>query len=357
MKKAQDRHLDLYSDYLISSSRLVTATGFSALCEGAVSHDQITKSLIGAAKTSMDLWKMVKSTLRKIETKKGIILFDDSIEHKPYTDESDIVNWHYDHTSGKSVKGIQFLTPLYYEPDSEFSIPVGFEFVKKEVKYSDLKTRKEMRKSSKTKNEIYRELLQTCVQNNIQFSYVLNDIWFGSADNMNFVKLTLKKDFVMPLKSNRKLSFTKPVGKKHPYLSIESVDFKENKPQEIYLEGVDFPLLLVKQVFKNKDDSEGILYLVTSDLSLDYDAITILYQKRWKIEEYHKSMKQNASLEKSPTQTFNSQTNHFFAALWAYFKLELMKVKTKLNHFALKSKIYMAGLRAAHKHLKTFSLA
>ena len=160
----------------------------------------------------------------------------------------------------------------------------------------------------------------------------------------------------MPLKSNRKLSFTKPVSKKHLYQSIESVDLSEKSPRTIYLEGVHFPLLLVKQVFKNKDNSEGILYLVTSDLNLDWDQMTTLYQKRWKIEEYHKSMKQNASLEKSPTQTFNSQTNHFFAALWAYFKLELLKIKTRLNHFALKSQIYMAGLMAAHKHLQTLTL-
>lgn len=36
----------------------------------------------------------------------------------------------------------------------------------------------------------------------------------------------------------------------------------------IYLESVDFPLLLVKQVFTNGDGSVGILYLVTSDFKL-----------------------------------------------------------------------------------------
>jgi hypothetical protein len=58
------------------------------------------------------------------------------------------------------------------------------------------------------------------------------------------------------------------------------------------------------------------------------------------VEPYHKSLKQNASLEKSPTQTVTTQTNHFFAALCGYIKLELLKSNTKLNHFALKSKLY-----------------
>jgi hypothetical protein len=37
------------------------------------------------------------------------------------------------------------------------------------------------------------------------------------------------------------------------------------------------------------------------------------YRKRWNVEPYHKSLKQNASLEKSPTHTVVTQTNHFFA--------------------------------------------
>ena len=95
--------------------------------------------------------------------------------------------------------------------------------------------------------------------------------------------------------------------------------------REVYLEQVDFPLLLVKQVFENEDGSVGLQYLVTSDTTLSYDDITTLYQKRWNVEPYHKSLKQNASLEKSPTQTVRTQTNHFFAALCGYIKLELLK--------------------------------
>jgi hypothetical protein len=40
------------------------------------------------------------------------------------------------------------------------------------------------------------DLLQQAVKNKIPFRYVLNDIWYASAENMNFVKLTLKKEFV-----------------------------------------------------------------------------------------------------------------------------------------------------------------
>jgi hypothetical protein len=42
----QDKSLDLYTDYLISSFSRVTATGLARLLDGQVSHDQITLSRV-----------------------------------------------------------------------------------------------------------------------------------------------------------------------------------------------------------------------------------------------------------------------------------------------------------------------
>ena len=46
---------------------------------------------------------------------------------------------------------------------------------------------------------------------------------------------------------------------------MDTVDFTEGKPVVGWIAGVDFPVLLFRQVFKNKDGSTGILYLVCSD--------------------------------------------------------------------------------------------
>jgi len=62
-------------------------------------------------------------------------------------------------------------------------------------------------------------------------------------------------------------------------------------------------LTLVKQVFANADGSTVIQYLVSSNTALTADQIMSIYRTRWTVEPYHKSLKQNASLEKSPTQT------------------------------------------------------
>jgi hypothetical protein len=231
-------------------------------------------------------------------------------------------------------------------------LPVAFEIVYKTEKYIDKKTGKEKRRSKISKNEHARNMLRAVHKNKISFKYVLTDIWFASAENMRFVKLDLKKDFIMALKSNRNVALSEEDKSKGKYQRIDQLEIPESTIQTIYLEGVPFPLHLVRQVFTNKDGSTGVRYLVTSDLTLSADQIIAIYQKRWKVEEYHRSLKQNASLAKSPTRTETTQTNHFVAALWAFVKIELLKVQTKKNHYQLKSQLYFSALQVAFDELQ-----
>jgi hypothetical protein len=47
-----------------------------------------------------------------------------------------------------------------------------------------------------------------------------------------------------------------------------------------------------------------------------------------------------------------TQTNHLFASFCGYIKLELLKVSTTLNHFAVKSQLYLGALQAAFAALR-----
>jgi hypothetical protein len=342
--------LDLYADYLISSFGPTTATGLSRLLQAGISHDRITRFLSGQTMTSAHLWQMVKPLVRQVQKSDAVLIIDDSIEEKPYTDENELVCWHYNHSKESLVKGINFLTTLYQTGD--VSLPVAFALVTKPLTVIDKKTGKPKKKSEVTKNEHYRAMLQACADNQIPFRFVLNDVWFSAAENMNFIKLDLKKDFIMPLKSNRKVATSLEDKRHRLYQAVETLSLEPGALQEVHLEGVSFPLLLVKQVFTNKDGSQGILYLVTSDLTLLYEQVTTLYQKRWKVEEFHKSLKQNASLAKSPTRRVVTQRNHFFCCLCAFVKLESLKMQSCLNHFALKSKLYVSALQSAFGHLQ-----
>lgn len=345
--------LDLYTDYLISSTSLATATGFSRLMNGEISHDKVTRMLSGSCYDSAYLWKRVKPLVQEItsSTDKVVLCFDDSIEEKRYTDENELIGWHFDHTFNRSVKGVNFLTALVHTQG--MSLPCAVEFVKKDLWVTDAKTGKKRRKSSRTKNELYREMVRTC-DRNMHIDYVVNDSWFSSEENMRMVKAELQVDFVMAVKSNRTVALCKPDKEENKYAGIESLGL-EQQPVEIWLKGLDFPLLLVKQVFKNEDDTVGELYLVTSDLNLTYAQMTTIYQKRWNVEVYHKSIKSNASFAKSPTKTVQTQANHFMLSILAFVKLEWLKARSGMNHFAMKSRIYLAGIKAANEELLRIS--
>ena len=98
--------LELYTDYLISGSGFATATGLSEMLDGEMSHDKVTRFLSEREYTSKDLWREVKSTVRKIEREDGVLIFDDTIQEKAWTDENEVMCWHFDHCKGRSVKGI-----------------------------------------------------------------------------------------------------------------------------------------------------------------------------------------------------------------------------------------------------------
>ncbi|MCL1128074.1 transposase, partial [Shewanella surugensis] len=127
---------------------------------------------------SKDLWQQVKSTVRNVERNDGVLIFDDTIQEKAWTDENELMCWHYDHCSGsgRNVKGVNLLNALYHS--GEMSIPVAFELVKKPFQYSVLKTRKVKRKSEITKNEMMRQMIETCISNDLKFLFILMDSWF-----------------------------------------------------------------------------------------------------------------------------------------------------------------------------------
>ena len=82
-----DSTLDIYTDYLICQNKHATSTGLADLLCGEVSHDKFTRFLNGTALGSQDLWSYIKGEVRKNEKPKGgVLILDDSIEEKPYTD-------------------------------------------------------------------------------------------------------------------------------------------------------------------------------------------------------------------------------------------------------------------------------
>ncbi len=338
-------------DYLISSTQLATCTGLSRVLEGVISHDKFTRLLSKGNFDSKSLWKQGKVKAQEISQSQylKVLSIDDSIMAKPHTKENALNCWHFDHCSGRSIKGVQFLTALFNTQD--INVPVMVELIKKETFTINKKTGKQKRKSKISKNELFRSMIsQSCSQ--LHIDYVLADSWFSSSLNFKHI-VANGLNFIIALKSNRLVALSEDDKQKGKWVNIKSLNL-EQVSKEVWLKGIDFPLSLTRQVFKNGDDVAN-LYLISSDLSLSFKQITTIYKKRWTVEQYHKEVKQITSFGKSPTKTVKTQSNHFYLSIMAYSKVEILKIRTKSNAFALKDRIYYNALKQAMKQINELS--
>ena len=62
--------LDLYTDYLLSSTGPTTATGLSRLMDGTLSHDRVTRWLSQAAYGPAEVWRQAKTLIRQAEARR-----------------------------------------------------------------------------------------------------------------------------------------------------------------------------------------------------------------------------------------------------------------------------------------------
>ncbi len=117
----------------------------SVVLDKQISHDKITRLLSSGYISSRRLWAEVRAVCEEIQQDDAVLIIDDSVEAKPYTVCNDLIQWHFDHTEGRSVKGVNFISAIYHS--WEMSLPVGVSFIKKDTVYKDSKG-KEKRKSS-----------------------------------------------------------------------------------------------------------------------------------------------------------------------------------------------------------------
>src|SRR5215210_2653068 len=197
---------NVYVDYLLSTNGHISATDLSAVLEGRYSHDQITRLLSSGEVDDKTLYLKEKSFIKKKGTK-GVVTvsIDDSIQMKPYSEINGLVGWHYDHTEGWCVKGINFVSALW--SDEEASVPLSVEMVEKELRWNKKKGRKEW-KVVKSKNEMFRGMAWRLSRSR-QVDYVLADSWYSSKENMNYLVEECEVDFVMALKCNRLVARSK----------------------------------------------------------------------------------------------------------------------------------------------------
>jgi Transposase DDE domain len=162
----------------------------------------------------------------------------------------------------------------------------------------------------------------------------------------------MNRHFIMPLKENHKVALSLEDHNKGKHQSIKSLGLEEGQTSCVYLKGMDSPLIITKQVFKNENSIKGTLYLVTNDLMTDASYIKGYYQRRWKVEEFYESVKSNTGYSKSPAHTTRTQTNHLYLSMIAFVKLEAIKINTKKNHFVIESILVINAMKVSMRKLQ-----
>lgn len=352
-----DCTLDLYTDYLISSTGQASATGLSALHDGALSHDKVTRFLASTYLDSRELWLAAKPLVRRAEANRAaadfaVLIVDDCIAEKPHTDPNALIATYWDHSQQRYVRGLNFLTLFYHL--APVAVPLAVVLIEKTEPAPPSATGAARFKSPTTKNEHLRQLLRVA-QQQVAYRYLLGDSWYASAENINFVVQDLKRQCLFALECSRTVALSEQGRAKGEFIRLDALDFANEQPLRVFLRSVPAAVVVSKHLFTNKDGSNGTLYLLSSDTSLTKAEILAIYQRRWKVEEYHKSLKQNTSLTKSPTKSLVGQANHFFASMLAYIKLEGLKLKHQVGHFRLKAQLYLVGLKAMNQQLQSLA--
>lgn len=184
-----------------------------------------------------------------------MLVVDDSILEKAHTDANALLCTHYDHRLGRSVKGLNFVSLLYVA--GPVSVPVTVELVQKTKAVTDPKMHKVSDKSPLTKNEMLRAQLRVA-QQQVAYRYLPADSWYASAENMALVR-ELGHAFILALPTSRTVALSEAARQQGVFQALDTVAFPDGQSVRVWLRGTAEAVLVVRQVFPNKDGSQGVL--------------------------------------------------------------------------------------------------
>ena len=278
---------------MISSPPSYTMTYLSEILE--ISHDKLKRFLEEKDYDYLELAKRDKS-------KTEILLIDDTVLDKRYSKKIEIAKHQWNNCEKKVMEGIGITNAVAITVDGKVELE-DYRVYNKD-------------KDEKTKNDHFREMLANTYAKAVMF-----DSWYASKDNLIMLD-ELKKLFYAGIKSNR-IVFDKDGKKKK---------IPETKDGElINLKGINFKVRVFHRVSKHGD---GVRYFITNDLSISsYEEFIEKYSLRWKIEEFHREIKQLTGIERCQARLGIIQRNHITFCLLAWQAL-------KQKSYALKTTVY-----------------
>jgi putative transposase len=304
---------DLYCQFLLASQRNFTATQASDLT--SVSHDRVTRWLTSVKLTPNILWEHVE---KFVEKKGGVMVVDDSVIAKQYSrsHELPLLSYQYSGAYHKVIQGIGLVNLVVVGKDNT-CMPVDYRIFSKKI-------------DGKTKHMHVQEMITLALHRGIHPSIVTFDTWYGAITTLKFLERN-KLIWVTALKKNR-------IVDHHEHLSDKQIP-KEGLVVHLKAYG------MIK-VFKTFSQAKGeVEYLATNKLDMNLLDIKTVAAQRWKIEEYHRGLKQTTGIEKCQARNQKSQRNHIFCSIISFIALEMKRRRTEVSWYKTKTAIIQHAMR------------
>lgn len=318
MNKAKCEAED-YIQFLIAAQKTFSAVEAAASHpagnEGPA-HDAYTRLLERLPPDSAALWEEVSEHVDKTS---GMLVIDDSTLDKPHARHMELVSRHWSGKQHQVVQGINLVSLVW--TDGNCCLPVDYRIYHKD---SD----------GLTKNDHFRVMLDTAKARGLEPALVAFDGWYASLDNLKQVR-TLGWQWLTRLKANRQVSLR--VGNT---LAVSAIAAIPRDGLLVHLTGYG-QIRLFRLVATNGD----VEHWATSVLSLTEDGRAIYANRAWRIEEYHRSLKQFTGIERGQFRRARRQRNHIGLALRAFVRLELHRVSVWVSHAQAKTSIIRDAIR------------
>jgi len=320
-----------YCQFLISAQENYTMTHFADHYDGE-SHDAVRRFLVGDKLTGRIVWEHVKDEIE--ECPNGFLVFDDSILDKNHSRNIELVRKQYSGNAHGLINGIGMINCVYVNPDTKQYWIVDYRIY-------------DPTNDGKNKLTHVREMLISAVADKcLKFTGVLFDSWYTSKELLLLVE-SLKKYYCCPLKSNRKVDDS---GGQHPYTSVNELNWNADELEYGKIIKIkEFPKnhkvkLFWVEVSENRTD-----WVVTNDLSQNStQAVQEVCALRWKIEQFHREIKQVTGIEKCQACAARIQRNHIACAVlvWSFLKSVARKTRTTIYKVKMLSNYLRKELRS-----------
>lgn len=293
-----------YCQYLLSTQTNFTITNYANHILN-VSHDAINRYLRKEKITAKIIWEHVKGSI--VQSPRGCVIFDDSILDKNHSHSIELVRRQYSGNAHGLIKGIGMVNCLYVNPDSGQYWIVDYRIYDPDG-------------DGKTKLDHVQEMLARLVTGQrVTFDRVLIDSWYGAKALLLFID-SLGKFYYVPLKCNRQVDDSGGVlkYKRVDDLIWNSVDLTLGKTVKIK----EFPKEHKVKLFRVVVSDNRTDWVITNDLSQhSTDDTQKVCAIRWKIEQFHRELKQVTGVEKCQCRKARIQRNHIACAVLVWIRL------------------------------------